>query len=214
MEQKHTISGILHLIGAALSAYLLVWYGAWALIAALVGTALGNMAPPEQPRAVNLVGLAILGALMASAGFCLALGFLILGFRAFCGGPFPRWRSTRIYLLSALIPIGLTVALAWFVAATASAPVGYQDLVGIWHPIDSDKHTYRFNPDGTLDSWWSNLPHGTMGRWSRTGNTVTVIYDRNWQMTGTIGRGSFKGTKTDTSSGKPLGAEEWVRDGT
>jgi hypothetical protein len=212
MDKRRSLVGLLYLAGAGLSGYFLLWYGSWALIASVVVKAFDNMAAQEQPKPADVQGLAITGAVMASLGLCLTLGLLILGTRRLAGKPYPRLRSAEIYLVLSAILVSSTTFLAWRVTASAPVPAKYEDLAGIWRRADDDKHSYRFNPDGTLDSWWSSMPHGKMGRWSRSGQTVTVIYDRDWSMSGTLAGGSFKGMMSVTSTKKPLGAVEWVRD--
>src|SRR4051812_13973381 len=102
MVKNPSLLGLLYLTGAVLSAYLLIWHGSWAMIAALFGKILENMSPPDQPRAVNLAVPAVIGAFVASAGSCLAIGLLAASIRAFAGKPLPRRNTARIFLILSL----------------------------------------------------------------------------------------------------------------
>jgi hypothetical protein len=213
MRSKQLLAGLFYLVVAGLSAYFLVWYGTSALLAAVAVKALHSLANPEEPRPVDVGDMANTGAIMASVGLCLTICFLVLAIRRFVGKAYPSRHTSVAFLLFSACFVGGTVVIARSMIGTAQtpAPVGYADIEGIWQRADDEKSTYRLNPDGSLDSWWSGMPHGKMGTWVRSGRTITVVYQRDWQFAGTLTGNSIKGTMSVTSTGKPLGTVEWVR---
>jgi hypothetical protein len=211
MLKKQSLSGLVYLAASGLAGYYLLWYGAWALLAALMVKSLDNLTQPVQPHRVDVGDLATTGAIVASVGLCLTLYFLSLGLRRLAGKPYPGRRSTIAFLLFSALLIGGTILAARSMTARPPLPAGYADIEGIWQRADDEKHTYRLNPDGSLDSWWSGMPHGKMGTWTRSGPTITVIDRRDWQFAGTLAGNSIKGTMSVNSTGRSLGAVEWVR---
>jgi hypothetical protein len=212
MESKRSLVGLLYLAGAGLSAHFLLWYGGWALFAALLSKGFDNLAAPEQPKPVDVSGIAITGAVMASVGLCLTLGLLTLGIHRLSRKAYPRRRAAKIFLVFSSILISSTTLFAWRLTASDPVPARYADVSGIWHRADDNKQTCRFNPDGTIDSWWSGMGGRRSGRWGRSGQTITMIDDRDWQVVGTISGSSITGVMSVTSTGKPLGNVKWVRD--
>ena len=211
-DKKRSLFGLLYLAGAGLSAYFLLWYGGWTIFAAVIATAIDNLAAPEQPRPLDVGSVAVTGAVMASVGFCLTLGLLTLGIRRLAGKPYPGWRSIGVFLVFSAILVGSTTLLAWRVTWTAPAPAHYSDVEGIWHRADDARQTCRFNPDGTIDHWSGGMGRGTTGRWARSGPTITMIDDHDWQVVGRISANSITGAMSVTSTGKSLGTVTWVRD--
>jgi hypothetical protein len=211
MVKKQSLSGLAYLAASGLAGYFLLWYGAWALLAALMVKSLDNLTQSVQPKPEDVGDLATTGAIMASVGLCLTLYFLVLGLRRLAGKSYPGRRSSVAFLLVSALLIGGTTFATRSITARPPLPAGYAGIEGIWQRADDEKHTYRLNPDGSLDSWWSGMPHGKVGKWTRSGQTVTVSTQWDWQFAGTPAGSSIKGTMSMTSTGRSLGAVEWVR---
>lgn len=212
MDRRQSFSGLLYLAGSALSAYFLLWLGALALFAGLAGRAFMNISPPSTLKGDNLEGLAATGAIMAASGLCLTIGLLILAFRRLSGRPYPRRHFAALYAVLSLGLVGVTTLVATKRTAPARPPAALAGLEGAWHSTNSDKTIYRFNPDGSLDSWYEGFSGGRFGSWTRSGQTVTIRTIRDWQITGTLTPNKIAGKMSKSSDGTPIGPDVWVRD--
>jgi hypothetical protein len=212
MANKPWISGLFYLAGACLSGFYLLWYGILALLGATFIKAFDAVAQSEVARPTDVSDLVNSGAIMASVGLCLTFGLLSLSFRRLLGKPYPGRRTIVVYLVVSTLVVSSAAWKSWQMNAPEPIPANYPGLEGIWHIAGDSKHTFRFNPDGTLSSWWSSLGHGKAGKWTRTGQTVNVTYVTDWTFSGTLAGSSIKGTMSVTSTGKVLGPQEWVRD--
>jgi hypothetical protein len=205
------LSGLLSLAGALLAAYFLVFQGVVILYAGMAARAISNLSRPDLVRVEGTGAMIAAGAVMLVSGVCLFVGLLVLGLRGLSGRPHPRRHNVLLFVLVSAGLIGLTALIARRATAPAPVPASHAGLEGLWHPSASDKHAYRFNPDGSVDAWWSALGGGRFGSWTRVGQTVTVRTIRNWHFVGTLSAGTITGTMYETDSGKVIGAETWVR---
>ncbi len=210
MEKKRLLLGLLYLAGAWLSAYFLLWYGGWTLFTAVIATAIGDLANREQPRE-DFGGVAVIGAVMVSIGFCLAVGLLTLGIRRLAGKTYPNPRSVKIFLVFSAIMLGSVTLGAWRLTAIDPIPTGYADLAGIWRRADDTSQTCRFNPDGTIDYWSAGIGRGRTGRWARSGRTITIRDDRDWRA-GMISPNLITYAMPVTSTEKTPATVRWLRE--
>lgn len=209
--RPHWVSGLLGLAGSVAAAYFLLLRGLAALLLVTAVGAFASIFPEEQSQQADAGGFVTSVAVMAAVGLVLSVGLLVVGVLRLSGRPLPGRRACTAFLVLSLGLVGSTWLLAQRATAPAPVPPGYAGLEGIWSEASSPKLTYRLNPDGTVYHWWEGLGHGKSGSWSRTGQTVTIRSDRDWQLVGTLGSGTITGTLSVTSTGAPIAPVVWVR---
>jgi hypothetical protein len=209
--RRRWLPGLLYFAGAVLAAYFLVIQWGILLVAVKVAKAIASLSRPDMVRIDDDSQVTVTAAVVIATGICLTLGLLALTVRSLSGKPYPDRNSITLFLVLSVGLVGAALLLARRTTAPVPIPASYVGLEGLWHPASSDKHAYRFNPDGSVDAWWEGLGGGKFGSWSRSGQTVTVRTIRNWHFVGTLAGGSITGTLFESSSGKVISPESWVR---
>jgi hypothetical protein len=70
-------------------------------------------------------------------------------------------------------------------------------LDGTWRDNNNPKHSYEFQANGDLTTWygskewWNKI--GWSATWRRTGNQITIRTDRNWDFEGTLDGATIRG---------------------
>jgi hypothetical protein len=103
--------------------------------------------------------------------------------------PAVPWRLILFVSLGSLLV--LVLAGGWvFWQFTGQDMTG---LEGIWRDPVNPRHTYRFRPDGDMDTWWGSLPMGRFMSWRRDGQQITVRTTRGWDFVGQLDGGTIRG---------------------
>jgi hypothetical protein len=202
-----TLPGLLCLAGAALASGFLLLRGGYLLLAGWAGQGIADLSQPDMVRADGLEVMMATGAAMVMSGACLTFGLLALGVRSLSGKALPgRGTVARFIAISAILVAASVLGVRHMTTPRPAPPPG---LEGVWY--DSGHMAYRFNPDGTVDGWWSGLPHGKVGTWSRSGRTITFRSDKGWQFVGTVRDGTIGGTSSLASTGAYPTPAVWTR---
>jgi hypothetical protein len=71
-------------------------------------------------------------------------------------------------------------------------------LEGTWRDTSDTKHSYEFQPNGELATWygsrewWNRI--GWSATWRRDGQHIIIRTDRNWDLEGQLDGGTIRGT--------------------
>jgi hypothetical protein len=206
-DRLRSLLCLLCLAGAALAFYFLLLRGGYLLLAGLAGQGISNLSQPDMVRPDGMEAMMATGAAMVMSGACLTFGLLALGVRSLSGKPLPGRHTVAWFIGISAILVAASVLSVWHMTAPKPAPP--PGLEGVWY--DSGHMAYRFNSDGTADGWWSGMPHGKVGTWSRSGRTITFRSDKGWQFVGTLQDGTIRGTSSQASTGAYSTPAVWTR---
>jgi hypothetical protein len=206
-DRLRSLLGLLCLAGAASASYFLLLRGGYLLLAGWAGRRISNLSQPDMVRADGMEVMMAAGGAMVMSRACLTFGFLALGVRWLAGKPLPGRHTVAWFIgISAILAAACVLGLRQMTAPKPAPPPG---LEGAWY--DSGHMAYRFNSDGTVDGWWSGLPHGKVGTWSRSGRTITFRSDKGWQFLGTLQDGTIRGTSSQAATGAYSAPAVWTR---
>jgi hypothetical protein len=206
-RRLRSLLGLLCLAGAALTFYVLILCGSCLLLAGLAGQGLANLSQPDMVRADGMEDMIASGAAMVMSGACLTFGLLAFGVRSLLGKPLPGRHTVAWFVgISAILVAASVLSVQQMTAPKSAPPPG---LEGVWY--DSGHTADRFNSDGTVDSWWSGMPNGNVGTWSRWGRVITFRSNKGWQLVGTLQDGTIRGTSSQSSTGAYSAPAAWTR---